>query len=94
MAPDHGALIQWTGRDEFKVVDTSAVALLWQSKGAPPRITTTTTTVEDFRKSLEDMSSLERLEKVKGKENTFRFLINIQKYIIDQKCGFLTKLQF
>ena len=80
-------MIQWTGKEnEFNIVDTPTIADLWtkhcggreqrgEGKGA--------TGLEKFSRSLEACCLQGLLECVQSKDGTFKFLINIQKYIIE-----------
>lgn len=94
LTPNHGSLVQWTGRDnEFKVVDMAAVALLWQSQDTAAHdegVRGGRLALADLKVSLGSCSVVERVE---GRADTFKFLIDIQRYIIDHKSSFLSKVK-
>lgn len=93
LTPNHASLVQWTGREnEFKVVDMPAMALLWQNQenaehsvGKHHRQVLT-----ELKEALDTCSAV---QKVVGKDATFTFLIDIQRYIIDQKSSLLSKVK-
>lgn len=92
LTPNHASLVQWTGREnEFKVVDMPAMALLWQNQeNAEHDVGKHHQTLTELKEALDMCCAV---QKVTGKEATFKFLIDIQRYIIDQKSSLLSKVR-
>ena len=78
LAPDHGSIIQWTGSSyEFCIVNPGALANLWGTHRNKPRMT-----YEKLSRALRYYYSKGIMEKVPGKRLTYKFLFDIQKYVI------------
>jgi hypothetical protein len=90
LTPNHASLVQWTGQEgEFKVVDMTAVALLWQNQreGGKER---ERQALADLKEALDTSYAMQR---VAGREEAFKFLIDIERYIINQKSSLLSKVK-
>lgn len=86
LTPNHGTIIQWTGREnEFKIVDTPTVARLWSAHCQSHRVEEGSACLDEFQSALESCCSHGLLQRVGGRVSTFKFLINIQRYIIEHK---------
>ena len=69
-----------------------ATALLWRNQETPdPELSTQhRLALADLREALDRCYAIHR---VAGKEGTFKFLIDIQRYIINQQSSLLSKVR-
>lgn len=92
LTPNHGSVIQWTGREnEFQVVDLPTLARLWQLHHQPKQLHNTAEDFDRLKDSFEHCCSQGVLQRILERNWTFKFLINVQQYIIEQKSSLFTK---
>ena len=77
LTPNHGNIIQWTGNNyEFSIINPLGLTTLWGEVTGNDNITFNTLLGE-----LRSYSGLGILEQVEGKELTYSFVMDIQKYM-------------
>ena len=81
LTPNHSTLIQWTGNEnEFKIVDVPAMAALWETHKQSVHGSS-----EELLSALTLCCSNGILNKIEERTMTFSFLVDIQRYILDNK---------
>lgn len=88
LTPEHGSILQWTGNDnEFRIVDVATVAKLWERHKRPHNDgTKEQVDVGRFTDLLSNSCSSEEMDEVDRNTLTFKFAVNIEKYIREHKC--------
>ncbi len=91
LVPNHGSIIQWTGNDtEFKIINPAAIITLWHQAARPPK--QDHMTISELRSKLIRYCSLDIMGLVEDKTFTFKFLVDIQKYMIEHRQVLLSKI--
>ena len=85
LSPDYRHIIHWTGNMyEFRIAQPAGLAKLWGSHRNKPQMT-----YEKMSRALRYYYSRGIIESVRGRKQTFRFSLDLQKYVSsnkDKKC--------
>ena len=77
LSPNHGHIIQWTGHGyEFCITDPTTLTKMWAQSSKNPELT-----FHGLLGELQSFYGLGILECVEGKELTYQFVLDIQKYL-------------